>query len=75
MIYESQILAIDEAKYFSDLTSAVQRAFNLSINAVYPTKATIGTLLAKAASESRNLAVNAEIIMPSTIDALLAKAN
>lgn len=75
MIYESKLLAIDETRYRSDLTLAVQRAFNLSINSAYPAKATITTLLAKAASESRNLAINAEIIMPEIIDVLLAKAN
>jgi large subunit ribosomal protein L10 len=75
MIYESKLLAVDETKYRSDITLAVQRAFNLSINAAYPAKATISTLLAKAASQSRNLAINAEIIMPDIIDVLLAKAN
>ena len=75
IIYESRNLVIDEARYFGDITLAVQRAFNLSINSVYPAKATISTLLAKAASESRNLAINAEIIMPGIMDVLLAKAN
>lgn len=75
MIYESKLLAVDETKYISDITLAVQRALNLSINAAYPAKATISALLAKAASQSRNLAINAEIIMPDIIDVLLAKAN
>ncbi|GFO97454.1 acidic ribosomal protein P0 [groundwater metagenome] len=75
MIYESKLLAVDETKYRSDIILAVQRAFNLSINVAYPAKATIRTLLAKAASQSRNLAINAEIIMPEIIDVLLAKAN
>lgn len=75
IIYESKLLSVDETKYISDLTIAVQRAFNLSINSAYPAKATISTLLTKAASQSRNLAINAEIIMPDIIDVLLAKAN
>jgi large subunit ribosomal protein L10 len=75
MIYESKLLAIDETRYRNDITLAVQWAFNLSINSAYPAKATITTLLVKAASESRNLAINAEIIMPEIIDVLLAKAN
>ncbi|MCZ7356564.1 MAG: 50S ribosomal protein L10 [Candidatus Methanoperedens sp.] len=75
MVYESILLAVDETKYRSDLTLAVQRAFNLSINSAYPAKATISTLLTKAASQSRNLAINAEIIMPDIIDVLLAKGN
>lgn len=75
MIYESKLLAVDEAAYLSNLTTAVQRAFNLSINSAYPAKPTISALLTKAASQSRNLAINAEIIMPDIIDVLLAKAN
>lgn len=74
-IYESKILAVDETKYLGDLTLAVQRAFNLSINSAYPAKATINTLLAKAASQSRNLAINAELVIPDIIDVLLAKAS
>ncbi len=75
MIYESKLLSVDETKIRSDLTFAVQRAFNLSINSAYPAKATINTLLSKAASQSRNLAINAELIVPDIIDVLLAKAN
>ncbi len=75
MIYENKLLAVDETKYRSDITLAVQRAFNLSVNAAYPAKATIATLLTKAALESRNLAINAEIIIPDIIDVLMAKAN
>ncbi len=75
MIYESKLLAVDETQYIANLTFAVQRAFNLSINSAYPAKVTISTLLAKAASQSRNLAINAELVIPDIIDVLLAKAN
>lgn len=75
MIYESKVLSVDETTYTNNLTLAVQHAFNLSVNSAYPAKATISTLLAKAASQSRNLAINAEIIMPEIIDVLLGKAN
>jgi len=75
MIYESKILSVDESTYISNLTLAVQKAFNLSINSAYPAKATISTLLTKAASQSRNLAINAELVIPDIIDVLLAKAN
>lgn len=75
MIYESKLLSVDETQYLANLTTAVQRAFNLSINSAYPAKPTISTLLTKAASQSRNLAINAELIIPDIIDVLLAKAN
>ncbi len=75
MIYESKLLSVDEAQYIANLTTAVQRAFNLSINSAYPAKPTISILLTKAASQSRNLAINAELIIPDIIDVLLSKAN
>ncbi|AKB18947.1 MULTISPECIES: 50S ribosomal protein L10 [unclassified Methanosarcina] len=74
-IYEPELLAIDEGKYFSDIISAVQNAFNLSVNTAYPTSTTIGTLLAKAHAEAKNLGVNAVILEPGVMDALLAKAH
>ncbi|AKB76080.1 LSU ribosomal protein P0 (L10p) [Methanosarcina lacustris Z-7289] len=75
IIYGPELLVIDESKYFSDIISAVQNAFNLSVNTAYPTSATIGTLLAKAYAESKNLGVNAVILEPGVMDALLAKAH
>jgi large subunit ribosomal protein L10 len=74
-IYEPELLAIDESKYLSDIIRAAQNAFNLSVNTAYPTKATIGTLLAKAFAESRNLGVNAVVFDSGVMDALLAKAH
>lgn len=75
VIYESKILSVDETTYINNVTLGVQRAFNLSVNSAYPAKATISTLLTKAASQSRNLAINAEVVMPEIIDVLLGKAN
>jgi len=74
-IYMPEDLAIDETKYFNDFVSGVQSAFNLSVNAAYPTKCNIETLLAKANSEAVNLGVNAVIFAPEVMDTLLAKAN
>ncbi|HEY9247340.1 MAG TPA: abortive infection family protein [Candidatus Methanoperedens sp.] len=53
---ESKPPAVDETPYLANLTIALERAFNLSVNLAYPTKSTIGTLLTKAASQSWNLA-------------------
>ncbi|MDD2439342.1 MAG: 50S ribosomal protein L10 [Methanosarcinaceae archaeon] len=73
-IYQPDVLAIDEDKYFADLIKATQNAFNLSVNAAYPTAATVRTLLAKAFTEAKNLGVNAVLLEPGVMDALLAKA-
>ncbi|WP_292376398.1 50S ribosomal protein L10 [Methanosarcina sp. UBA411] len=74
-IYEPELLAVDESKYFSDIIRAAQNAFNLSVNTAYPTSATIGTLLAKAFAESKNLGVNAVVFDSGVMDTLLAKAH
>jgi large subunit ribosomal protein L10 len=73
ILLDASNLAIDEAVYSQNFTSAIQQAFNLSVNIAYPTKATITALLGKAVSESRNLAVNAVIYEPEIMDILLSK--
>ncbi|MCG7851352.1 MAG: 50S ribosomal protein L10 [Methanosarcinaceae archaeon] len=73
-IFEPDVLAIDEGKYFSDFAQAARQAFNLSVNAAYPTSTTITALISKAVSESRNLGLYAAIFEPELMDALLGKA-
>jgi large subunit ribosomal protein L10 len=73
-VFTPDVLAIDEDKIFSDFTQAAQQAFNLSVNAAYPTATNISTLIAKAVSESRNVGVNATILEPEVMDTLLGKA-
>jgi large subunit ribosomal protein L10 len=73
-IYEPELLKIDESQYVSDIIRAAQNAFNLSVNTAYPTRETMGTLLAKAFAEARNLGVNAVVFDTGVMDALLAKA-
>ena len=73
ILLDASNLAIDEALYSQNFISAVQQAFNLSVNVAYPTKTTITALLVKAVSESRNLAVNAVIYEPEIMDTLLSK--
>ncbi|MDD2665886.1 MAG: 50S ribosomal protein L10 [Methanocellales archaeon] len=72
IIYE--VLAIDELKYFSDFTSAVQNAFNLAISLGYPNKATIHALLSKASTGARNLAIKATIFEPDVMESIIYKA-
>jgi len=73
-VFEPEVLAIDEDKYFTDFTLAAQQAFNLSVNAAYPTAESISTLISKAVTESRNLGINATVLEPEIMDALLGKA-
>jgi large subunit ribosomal protein L10 len=72
IIYES--LAIDELKYFSDFTSAAQKAFNLAISIEYPSKDTVHVLLSKACTGSRNLAIEAAIFEPDVMESIIYRA-
>ena len=73
-VLEADILDIDEEKYASDIASSVASAFNLAIAIVYPSRATIRTLLANAASNARNLGINSAIPEPDIVDMLLSRA-
>ncbi len=74
-VLEGSDLAIDEALYTQNFMSAAKQAFNLSVNAAYPTSTTIQALVAKAVSESRNLSVNGVIFSPDVMDILMFKAH
>ncbi|MBN2110930.1 MAG: 50S ribosomal protein L10 [Methanosarcinaceae archaeon] len=73
-VFTPDVLAIDESRYFSDIILATRQAFNLSVNATYPTKENITTLISKAAGESRNLGINAAVFEPDIMGSLLGKA-
>jgi len=54
-IYKAEDMFVDETKLLNDIQLAIQNAFNLAINADYPTKETIGFMLAKAQMEAKVL--------------------
>lgn len=67
-------LIIDVKSYFESFKNAHAWAFNLAVNAAYPTPETLGLLIARAVNEARNLAINANLALPETIGDVLAKA-
>ena len=73
-IYESDVLAIDETSFYNSIVSAVTHAFNLSVNAAYPTRDTAGMLISKAVREARGVAVEAAVVSPDVIEAVLGRA-
>ncbi|MDI9632756.1 MAG: 50S ribosomal protein L10 [Methanolinea sp.] len=73
-VYEPSILAIDEDAIYSQLQRAAIEAFNLSVNAVIPTRDTAAHILAKAASDARALAIEAGVYSKDVIDAIIGKA-
>ncbi|GAA5818447.1 MAG: 50S ribosomal protein L10 [Methanobrevibacter sp. CfCl-M3] len=74
-IYTSDLLNVDSDKIIQDLKSAVQGAFNLSINGAIPTKKTISLIINNAFSKSMNLAINAAIVNDKTSEILISLAN
>jgi len=55
VVYRKEQLFIDEEKLFNDIHVAIQNAFNLSINADFPTKETIVLMLARAQMNAKQL--------------------
>lgn len=75
MVYRRDVLAVDEAEILNKVRSAAAGALNLAVFIAYPTRQSIGPLLAKAHMNALNLAVNADIPNKETIKLMLAKAN
>lgn len=73
-LYEPSVLAIDEDLILRQITMASQQAFNLSVNAIIPTRETMGSIITRAVKEARGLAVDASIYEKDVIDGILARA-
>ena len=72
-LYQKEILDID-LDLENGLKSSYVDAFNLSINAKYPTEGNIEFILKDAFVQSTNLALNAKIYSSVSIEQLLASA-
>jgi len=75
LIISEEELAIDVEEYGQMISEAHRQAFNLSLNAAYPTAENILILLQIAHSEAYRLALNADIPTPQTIEDLIRKAH
>ena len=75
LIYGKDVLAIDEKAFLAKLANASFQAYNLSMDASYPTKDTVEEMLNKAHADARAVAIDSAIFAPEVIEALLAAAN
>ncbi|MFB6073472.1 MAG: 50S ribosomal protein L10 [Haloarculaceae archaeon] len=75
VLFEPDELELDLEAYESDVRTAASRAWNLSVNAAYPTDATATTLLQQARGEAKSLALQAAIEDPDVVPDLLSKAD
>jgi len=75
VLFEPDELEIEVDEYRADIESAAAAARNLSINAEYPTEATAGSLIAKAAGDAKAVGLFAEIESPDVVPDLIGKAD
>ena len=75
VMFDPADLDIDIEAYRSDVSAAAARARNLSVNASYPTTATVATLIAKATGEAKSLGLHASVESPELMDDLVRKAD
>ncbi len=73
-IYSAELLNIDETLPAA-LGSSLNDAFNLSINAKYPTKQNVEILLRDAYTQSLNVALNGNLYSSNAIEQLLTLAS
>ncbi len=74
LIHSGEVLQINLDRYVEDFREAVSFAYNLAVNAVYPTPETLPILLSKALNEARNLAIHAMVFEKETLPIVLGKA-
>ncbi|MFC1648494.1 50S ribosomal protein L10 [Nanoarchaeota archaeon] len=74
-ILAKSVLDIDMDQYALDFRAAAAGAFNLAVNAGYPTKDTIVPMIAKSHMDSLALAIAQDILTDETVKTVLAKAN
>lgn len=74
LIYTKDVLNVNMVEFMKKVVTAASGAFNLSMEAEYPTKDTVELMLSKANSGAESLAIEASICEPGTITLILANA-
>jgi|TARA_B100001964_G_C14252490_1_gene610605 large subunit ribosomal protein L10 len=74
IIYQKDILEIDEKAFNEKINLASTQALNLSFNIAYITKDNINLLLAKAFNDAKAIGISQKILDKGIIEQLLSKA-
>lgn len=74
IIYQKDILEIDEKEYLSNINIAAAQAFNLAFSITYVTKENISLLIGKAFNDAKALGTSQEILDKGIIEGLLGRA-
>ena len=75
VLFEPEELELDVEAYERDIEAAASSAWNLSVNAEYPTAQNASTLLQTARGEAKSLALFAAIEDPDVVPDLVSKAD
>lgn len=75
IVYEKEILDVDEELYIQNIKEAHMYALNLCVDVCYPNKESIKILLRKAYQHGKNLGINAKILDKGVVEDLVGKAN
>ncbi len=75
IIFNKDVLSIDDKQYLDNLKLAALHSFNLAFNIAYPTKDNIKLLIKKAFTDSNGLADLKKILTNENIKKELSKAN
>ncbi|QIO23499.1 50S ribosomal protein L10 [Haloarcula sp. JP-L23] len=75
VLFEPEELELDVEEYEQDIRAAAGQAFNLSVNAGYPTAQTVPTMLQSASGDAKSLALQAAIEDPEVVPDLVSKAD
>ncbi|PIN73240.1 50S ribosomal protein L10 [Candidatus Woesearchaeota archaeon CG10_big_fil_rev_8_21_14_0_10_45_16] len=74
LVFDAKQLRVDEAEYTQNFIQAATWAFNLAVEAGYPTKETTEVLVQKAFREAKAVAIEAAVLTAETRDEILARS-
>lgn len=74
IIYQKDILDVDEKEYLNNINIASAQAFNLAYNITYVTKENISLLIGKAFNDTKALGISQKIFDKGIIEDLLGRA-
>jgi large subunit ribosomal protein L10 len=74
VVYRHEILAVDEVQVFENFMKAHSWAFNLAVEAAYPTLDTVEALVKKAALNAASVALETKTVPGENISAVLLGA-
>ncbi|MBC7120937.1 MAG: 50S ribosomal protein L10 [Candidatus Methanosuratus sp.] len=74
IVIPGEMLAVNLGEYRSMVTDAARSAFNLSVNAAYPTADTISFIVMKAYNEAKGVAIEAGVPIPEIMGEIISVA-